>query len=288
MTISGRAKLAGILGWPVAHSRSPLLHNHWISTMGMEAAYVAMPVKPANIEAALRALPKLGFQGVNVTLPHKEAALKVCDTVDAAAKRIGAVNTIICKEDGTLEGRNTDAVGFAESMKVQTGTENFHDATVVVLGAGGAARAIVVALVDLGFGCIRISNRSQDRADAMVASFRDEKVRMETVAWDNRDDALDGATMLVNATSLGMKGYDPLEIDLAPLPRGAIVADIIYTPLVTPLMAAARELGLGSAGGLRMLVEQARPAFAAWFGQKPPVTMELMEMLEADVVAKGG
>jgi shikimate dehydrogenase len=159
---------------------------------------------------------------------------------------------------------------------------------VVVLGAGGAARAVVVALVDLGFGCIRVSNRSFDRAEAMIASFESEKVKMEAVAWDNRDDALDGATMLVNATSLGMKGYDALEIDLAPLSRGAVVADIIYTPLVTPLMAAAQELGLATAGGLRMLVEQARPAFAAWFGQKPPVTKELLEMLESDVVAKGG
>jgi len=285
MTISGHAKLAGVVGWPVAHSRSPLLHNHWISTLGLEAVYVPLAVKSEDLEAALRALPKLGFEGANVTVPHKEAALRICDTLDAAAKRIGAVNTIICHEDGTLEGRNTDAIGFYESFKDVTNGDDLDGATAVVLGAGGAARAIVAALIDLGCDCIRIANRTDERAETLAAFFKEEKVKIEAVLWDARDDALDGATIVVNTTSLGMEGdADPqVAIDLAPLAQGSIVADIVYTPLVTPLLAAAKELGHTTINGLRMLIEQARPGFEAWFGQKPPVTKELVEMLMTDL-----
>ena len=288
MTISGRAKIAGVIGWPVAQSRSPLMHNHWISTLGLEAAYVPLAVKPENIEHAVRALPALGFQGANVTVPHKEAVLKACDGLDAAARRIGAVNTIVVREDGSLEGRNTDAVGFAESLRAASCSGGNAGATALVLGAGGAARAIVAALIDLRFGHIRIANRTDARASAVAAAFSAEKVKIEPIAWDQRSDALDGASLLVNTTSLGMVGQPPLEIDLAPLSQGAVVADIVYSPLATPLLRAAHELGLTTVGGLRMLIEQARPGFAAWFGQTPPVTRELIEMLEADVRARAG
>jgi shikimate dehydrogenase len=286
MTISGKARLAGVVGWPVAHSRSPLMHNHWISTLGLEAAYIPLAVKPEHLATALRALPALGFAGVNVTVPYKEAALALCDTLDSAAKRIGAVNTIVVREDGTLEGRNTDAIGFAESLRAEACSSGNSGATAVVLGAGGAARAVIVALIDLKFACIRITNRSLERAQAVAASFADAKVKLEVVAWDARNDALDGASLVVNATSLGMRGQPNLEIDLAPLAQGAVVTDIIYSPLETPLVLAARELGLAAFGGLRMLIEQARPGFAAWFGQTPPVTDEMIEMLEADIKAK--
>lgn len=286
MTISGKAKLAGIIGWPVAHSRSPLMHNHWIAILGLEAAYVPLPVKPADIETALRALPKLGFAGANVTVPHKEAALKACDALDATAKRIGAVNTIVVREDGALEGRNTDVFGFAESLRAEACSAGNAGATAVVLGAGGAARAVIAGLIDLKFKTIRIANRSLERAASLAADFAGEKAKLEPVAWDQRNDALDGATLLVNATSLGMRGQPNLEMDLAPLPQGAVVTDIIYSPLETPLIRAARELGHTAFGGLRMLIEQARPAFAAWFGQTPPVDSELIDMLEIDIKAK--
>lgn len=285
MTISGRAKLAGVIGWPVSHSRSPLLHNHWISTLGLEAAYVPLAVAPEKLEQALRALPALGFRGANVTVPHKERAFELCDALHESARRIGAVNTIVCRDDGTLEGRNTDAIGFAESLKAQAGLEGVNGAVAVTLGAGGASRAVVAALIDLGCACVRIANRSRDRAEALARHFASESVTLEVVDWDSRDDALDGAAILVNTTTLGMKGQPPLEIDLAPLARGSIVADIVYTPLETPLLAAARELGLTTVGGLRMLAEQARPGFAAWFDRTPVVTKELMEMLEADCLA---
>mgnify|MGYP001024314078 CR=1 FL=1 len=286
MTISGTAKLAGVMGWPVAQSRSPLMHNHWISTLGLEAAYVPMPVKPSDLEAALRALPKLGFQGVNLTVPHKETALKLVDSLDAAAKRIGAVNTIVVKEDGSIEGRNTDAYGFAESLDYVSGAESNAGATAVVLGAGGAARAIVAALVDEKCKVIRIANRSPEKAQAIAAQMKTSKVTIEVVPWDERSDALDGASLVVNTTLLGMRGQPTLELDLAPLSQGAIVCDIVYAPLETPLLTAARELGLTTLNGLRMLIEQARPGFEAWFGQKPPVTPELIDMLEFDLKAK--
>lgn len=286
MTISGTAKIAGVMGWPVAQSRSPLLHNHWISTLGLEAAYIPMPVKPENLEAALRALPKMGFQGVNLTVPHKEEAVKLVDSLDAAARRIGAVNTIVVKEDGALEGRNTDAYGFAESLDFVSGTTSNAGATAVVLGAGGAARAIVVALIDEKCSIIRISNRTPEKAEAIASAMRTPKVTIEVVPWDERSDALDGASLVVNTTLLGMRGQPTLELDLAPLSQGAIVADIVYAPLETPLLTAARELGLTTLNGLRMLIEQARPGFEAWFGQKPPVTPEMIEMLEFDLKAK--
>lgn len=286
MTISGTAKLAGVMGWPVAQSRSPLMHNHWISTLGLEAAYIPMPVKPEDLEAALRALPKLGFRGVNLTVPHKEKAVKLVDTLDATAKRTGAVNTIVVKEDGSLEGRNTDVYGFAESLDYASGADSNAGATAIVLGAGGAARAVIAALVDEKVRLIRIANRTQEKAEAIAAAMKTPKVAIEVVPWDERSDALDGASLVVNTTLLGMRGQPTLELDLAPLSQGAIVADIVYVPLETPLLTAARELGLTTLNGLRMLIEQARPGFEAWFGELPPVTPELIEMLEFDLKAK--
>ncbi len=286
MTISGTAKLAGVLGWPVAQSRSPLMHNHWISTLGLEAAYIPMPVKPEDLDAVLFALPKMGFQGVNLTVPYKETAVRLVDSLDAAAKRIGAVNTVVVKEDGSTEGRNTDAYGFSESLRFASGSESNAGATAVVLGAGGAARAIVAALIDEKCRLIRIANRSPEKAEAIASAMQTPKVQIEVVPWDERSDALDGASLVVNTTLLGMRGQPTLELDLAPLSQGAIVADIVYAPLETPLLTAARELGLTTLNGLRMLIEQARPGFEAWFGVKPPVTPELIEMLEFDLKAK--
>ncbi len=286
MTISGTAKIAGVMGWPVAQSRSPLMHNHWISTLGLEGAYIPMPVKPGDLEAALRALPKMGFRGVNLTVPHKETALRIVDSLDSDAKRIGAVNTIVVKDDGSIEGRNTDALGFSESLDYVSGAESNAGATAVVLGAGGAARAVVAALIDEKCKLIRIANRTPEKAQAIAAAMKTSKVTIEIVPWDDRSDALDGASLVVNTTLLGMRGQPTLELDLAPLSQGAIVADIVYAPLETPLLTAARELGLTTMNGLRMLIEQARPGFEAWFGEKPPVTPELVEMLEFDLKAK--
>ncbi len=288
MTISGRATIAGVMGWPVSQSRSPLMHNHWISILGLEAAYVPMAVRPERLHEAIRALPALGFKGANITVPHKQAALKACDILDHSAKRIQAVNTIVVHEDGRIEGRNTDAIGFAESLRAESCATGNSGATALVLGAGGAARAIIAALADLKFARILIANRTAEHAAAVAAAFAGEKARIETIAWDQRDEALDDVSLVVNTTSLGMVGQPPLEIDLAPLAQGSVVADIVYSPLETPLLRMARELGFTCVGGLRMLIEQARPGFAAWFGETPPVDQELIDMLEDDIKTRAG
>ncbi len=287
MRLSGAARLAGVIGWPVAHSRSPLMHGCWIETLGLDAAYVPLAVRPEHVEAAVRALPKLSFRGANVTIPHKEAALGLCDAVDDAARAIGAVNTLIFHDDGHVEGRNTDAPGFAANLRRHAPGLGLAGRPAAVLGAGGASRAVIFALAGLGASPIRLVNRSRAKADALAAALAP-VARIEVVEWESRVDALAGARLLVNATSLGQAGQPPLAIDLAPLPADAAVADIVYVPLETPLLRAARARGLTAVPGLGMLIEQARPGFAAWFGVEPPVTDELVRRLEDDIRAKTG
>jgi shikimate dehydrogenase len=266
-------KLAGVMGWPVAHSRSPALHGWWLRRYGIDGAYVPLAVRPERLEQAIRALPALGFAGCNVTIPHKEAALRIVDRVDATAQRIGAVNTIVVGPDGSLSGSNTDAFGFAESL----GPEWRADAgPAVVMGAGGAARAVVVALADRGAPEIRIVNRTLARAEALAAELGG-----RAVPWDRRETALEGAALLVNATSQGMTGQLPLDLSLERLPTSATVVDTVYVPLETPLLAAARARGNRAVDGLGMLLHQARPGFEAWFGVAPEVTPALREAIEA-------
>ncbi len=275
MKITGAARLAGIMGWPIAHSRSPSLHGFWIDENGLDAAYLPLPVRPGDLEKALRALPLLGFRGCNLTIPHKQAALKVADRVDPLARRIGAVNTIVVAADGSLDASNTDIYGFGENLRACAPDWRPSSGAAVVLGAGGSSRAVVAGLGDSGVGEIRIVNRSQARAEAVASDLATSSTRISIHSWDVASDVLDGAGLLVNTTSLGMTGEPPLDIDLSPLPRSAPVADIVYVPLETGLLAAARRRGHPVVDGLGMLLHQGRPGFEAWFGAKVRVTPEL-------------
>jgi shikimate dehydrogenase len=271
MRPTGKALVAGVMGWPVAHSRSPLLHGHWLDRHRVDGAYVPMAVAPENLERAIRALPALGFRGCNLTVPHKEAALALVDEVEPLARRIGAVNTLVVS-NGRILGRNTDGIGFLENLKQGHPGWSAAQGPALVLGAGGAARAVIVALVDAGAPEIRIATRSPARAEALAAEFGRPIV---AVAWDARADALDGAALLVNTTTLGMTGQPPLALALDALPTSALVTDIVYAPLETDLLARARARGNPVVDGLGMLLHQARPGFAAWFGVVPEVDAAL-------------
>jgi shikimate dehydrogenase len=275
MRITGAARLAGIMGWPVAHSRSPLLHGFWLDETGVDGAYVPLPVRPADIERALRALPVLGFRGCNLTIPHKQTALLAADHVEPLARRIGAVNTIVVAADGALEASNTDVYGFRESLR--SGAPAWRPAAgpAVVLGAGGSSRAVIAALGDAGVSEVRIVNRTPSRAETVANDLATSAMRISIHSWDVASDLLDGAGLLVNTTSLGMTGEPPLDLDLEPLPRSAPVVDIVYVPLETGLLARARRRGHPVVDGLGMLLHQARPGFEAWFGAAVRVTPEL-------------
>lgn len=276
--IRGTTRLAGLMGWPVKHTRSPRLHNFWLNLYGIDGAYLPLAVEPSRLEAALRALPALGFVGANVTVPHKEAALRIVDRVQPVAKRVGAVNTVTVVPDGSLEGRNTDAYGFLAAL--QAGAPAWQASRpAVMLGAGGSARAAAVALIDAGVAEIRIVNRTRERAE----SLRELGPAVRAVSWSERSAALDGAGLLVNTTTLGMAGQPPLEIDLSALPKDAAVNDIVYSPLETPLLAAARARGNVAVDGLGMLLHQARPAFFAFFGVDPQVTSALRDHILVDM-----
>jgi len=284
MSITGKARIAGVMGWPVAHSRSPACHGYWLERYRIDGAYVPLPVRPENLEAALRALPLLGFAGVNLTLPHKEAALGLVDRVDAEARRIGAVNTISVEADGTLTATNTDGFGFLESLRASAPNWQAAKGPAVVLGAGGAARAVVAALLDAGVPEIRLLNRTAARADALRDALAGP---IRTESWDARDDALAGANALVNTTTLGMTGAADLEINLDALPEAALVTDLVYAPLETPLLKAAKARGHRTVDGLGMLLHQARPGFRTWFGRDPDVTDALRAHVVGDAGAAG-
>lgn len=270
--------LAGVMGWPVAHSRSPAIHNHWIRQYGLNGSYVLLPVQPERISDAVRGLRALGFAGCNITIPHKVAAMPLVDRIDPLAQRIGAINTVVVEQDGALAGYNTDAFGYIQSLLDAQPDWRADAGPITVLGAGGAARAILVALAERGAREIRLCNRSLDKAQALAAEFG---APIRAVPWEQRAEALEGCALLVNTTSLGMKGQDPLELALDRLPRHALVSDIIYVPLETPLLAAARARGNVGVDGLGMLLNQARPAFQHWFGVLPTLTPELRRMVEA-------
>jgi shikimate dehydrogenase len=279
MILSGKAMVAGVMGWPVAHSRSPRLHGYWLEKHGVDGAYIPMAVPPERLEQALRALPALGLRGTNVTVPHKEAALQVCDTVDSLARRIGAVNTVVVGPAGALEGSNTDAFGLIENLREGSDWQTL-DGPVVILGAGGAARAACVALIDAGVQSIRIVNRTPERASELAGAMAPQCC---AVAWERREEALDGAALAINTTTLGMAGQPPLEIRLDALPVGATVCDIVYAPLETELLAAARARGNRVVDGLGMLLHQARPGFEAWFGVRPEVDKNLRDFVLQDL-----
>ncbi len=277
MTVTGKAMVAGVVGWPVSHSRSPVLHGHWLKRHGIDGAYVPLPVSPEQLETALRTLPVLGFRGVNVTTPHKTAALAICDEVDALARRVGAVNTICVGADDRLVGSNTDGFGLTENLRLNSHWKP-SDGIAVIIGAGGAARAACVALLDSGMPGLRIVNRTGARAKALAGELGDKAI---AVGWDDCAWALAGAALLVNTTSLGMQGQPGLDLPLDALPRDALVNDIVYAPLETPLLAAARAAGNPVVDGLGMLLHQARPGFEAWFGVPPEVDDDLRQAVLA-------
>lgn len=270
--------LAGVMGWPIMHSRSPMLHNYWLDKHGLVGRYVPLAIKVERLKEALRALPALGFSGCNLTIPHKIEALKIVDEVHEAARRIGAVNCVIVRPDDSLYGVNNDGWGYIENVVERVPGWRADAGPIVVLGAGGGARAVVVALLDRGAKQIRLVNRTPARAETLRQQIGGP---IELISWADRHKALQGAAMLVNTTSQGMVGQPALDVSLDQLPASALVSDIVYTPLETPLLKAARQRGNPSVDGLGMLLHQARPAFKAWFGVLPEVTPELRKMIEA-------
>ncbi len=270
--------LAGVMGWPVAHTRSPAIHNHWIAHHGLKGAYVQLPVHPDRLEAAIRGLPALGFAGCNVTVPHKVSAMQFMDELHPAARRIAAINTIVVQPDGRLLGMNNDGAGYIQSLRDADATWRGDTGPALVLGAGGAARAIVVALLDEGVPELRLTNRTLERAQALAEAFGD---RVKVVPWAERNEAMAGVSLLVNTTTQGMHGQAPLDVALDALPAAAMVSDAIYIPMETPLLAQARLRGHRTVNGLGMLLNQARPAFQAWFGVLPEITPELRAVVQA-------
>jgi shikimate dehydrogenase len=275
MPITGAARLAGIMGWPVAHSRSPALHGFWLSEHHIDGAYVPLAVEPNRLEQALRALPALGFRGCNLTIPHKQRALAVMDRIDPFARRVGAMNTVVVAADGSLEGSNTDVFGFRENLREQAPDWDAQAGPAVVLGGGGSARAVVAALIAEGVPAIRLVNRTPANAEALARDLTWPGTRITVDPWTARGAALRDAGILVNTTSLGMDKEPPLDLDLSALPATAVVVDIVYVPLETELLAAARKRGHRVVDGLGMLLHQGRPGFEAWFGAAAGVTSGL-------------
>jgi shikimate dehydrogenase len=272
-------KAACVIGWPVEHSRSPLIHNEWIRQLGLWAEYRREAVPPDRFVDFVADLAEHGYVGANITVPHKEAALAL-SRPDALAQAVGAVNTI-WRDGGALRATNTDVEGFVSSL--EAGVPGFAKGAdnAVVLGAGGAARAVVFGLLEQGLRHIHVVNRSLDRATQMRQRFGD---RVTPAPWEHRNDLLRDTGLLVNTTTLGMPAQPRLEIDLAALPAAAVVADIVYAPLVTPLLAAATARGLRTVDGLGMLLHQAAGAFARFFGVRPQVTRGLRSLVEADLI----
>ncbi|GAN70207.1 shikimate dehydrogenase (NADP(+)) [Acetobacter syzygii] len=265
--ITGKARLAGVLGWPVGHSRSPALHNYWLRRYGVDGAYVPLPATPENFVAAVMGLKAAGFRGANVTIPHKEAAYRLADELDHSARRAGAVNTLVFRDDGKILGLSTDGDGFLASLEA-CGMLPQPQSRAILLGAGGAARSVAAALQDRGIQ-VAITNRTQERAMALAKTLPG----VEVLPWNEWEQKLGMFSLLVNTTSLGMEGGpDPLFCpDLGQAAPELVVADIVYVPQITPLLASAGQHGLRTVGGLGMLLHQARLGFREWFGVDPQV-----------------
>jgi shikimate dehydrogenase len=274
--MTDRIPLAGVLGHPVAHSRSPRLHRHWLVRYGLPGHYVPLDVAPDDLEEALHAMPRMGFVGANVTIPHKEAALRLCDLVTDRAALVGAVNTLIFRDDGKIHGDNTDGYGFLANIRQTAPGWQPKAGPAAVFGAGGACRAVLVALLEAGVPEIRLSNRSRPRAEALRSEFG---ARIKVHDWVKAGQTLDGAVTVVNTTSLGMKGQPQFRVSLDLLEPGALVADLVYTPVETDLLARARAQGCIAVDGLGMLLHQAVPGFERWFGRRPEVDEELREAI---------
>ena len=279
---------AFVIGWPIAHSRSPLIHNYWLKTLGIAGTYDRVAVRPEALAEFLATFPDQGFVGGNVTLPHKEMAYAVCAQASSDATRLHAVNTL-WTEGGKLCGDNTDVAGFLSCLEEDAPDWTNRCEKAVVIGAGGAARAIVYALMTRCRPQITLINRSRSRGEDLIALMRDidPDQRIELYDFSALTRHLESADLLVNTTSLGMANQPPLAINLAPMPDHAVVADIVYVPLETELLKAARRRGLKTSGGLGMLLHQAVPGFERWFGQRPVVTLELRALVARDISGEG-
>ena len=274
-----RIPLAGVIGDPVEHSLSPRLHGHWLKTMGLPGHYVPLRVGVDDLEEVIRSMPKMGFVGCNVTIPHKEAVLKLADVVTDRAALIGAANTLIFRKDGKILADNTDGYGFIQNLRQGAPGWNPKAGHAVVFGAGGASRAILASLIEVGVEDIRLTNRTRARADELRHEFGS---KITVVDWVQAANVLDGATTVINTTSLGMTGGKEFRVPLDGLMPGAVVTDIVYTPLITPLLQAAAEAGCVTVDGLGMLLHQAVPGFERWFGTRPDVTEDLRKAVLGD------
>ncbi len=261
--------LAGVIGFPIGHSKSPRLHGYWLRELGIQGYYVPLSMSQAEFVGGLRSLPKLGFKGVNVTLPHKIPALGLADTVTDRAALIGAANTLTFKDDGSIAADNTDGYGFIQNLRQNVPDWRAGNGPALVLGAGGAARAIVSALLSEGVTELRLANRTKARAQMLADQFG---AKVEVIDWNRASDAMDGAATIINTTSLGMEGQPELPVVLDAAPLTTVVTDIVYTPLITNFLAAAQLRGLQTVDGLGMLLHQGVPGFENWFGVRPEVT----------------
>ncbi|UYP67727.1 shikimate dehydrogenase [Thalassobacter stenotrophicus] len=270
--MTDKVMLAGVIGQPIAHSRSPHLHGHWLKRYGISGHYIPMEVAQSDLKSVLETLPKMGFQGVNVTLPHKEAVLELADSVTDRAALIGAANTLTFTADGRIQADNTDGVGFLANIQDYVPEWSAKSGPCVVFGAGGASRAIIAALSQAGAPLIRVTNRTRARSDALKDHFG---AKIEVVDWVQAGNVLDDASLLVNTTSLGMQGKSALRVPLDGLRPETVVTDIVYTPLETELLRTAKAAGCRTVDGLGMLLHQAAPGFERWFGTAPEVDVDL-------------
>jgi shikimate dehydrogenase len=270
-------KKAAVIGWPIEHSKSPLIHGYWIDQFDLSGSYERIALAPDEFEAGIRDLMKNGYQGCNVTIPHKEAALVLADTVSDAANSIGAANTLVFK-GGQIHADNTDGVGFINNLKQHAPDWNAETGPVLVLGAGGAARAIIYALLLEGAPKVVIANRTVTKAEKLAAFFGDKAI---AVSMDETPSVLEQTHTLVNTSSLGMVGQPSLDIDISTMPKTGLVTDIVYSPLKTELLKQADQRGLKTVDGLGMLLHQAAPGFEAWFGKRPTVDKALREIVLA-------
>ncbi len=270
--------LTGVIGSPIGHSKSPIIHGHWIKKYGLRGYYIPIEIRPENFESGIRSLPKLGFRGANVTIPYKESILSLATSISDRAALIGAANTIVFGSDGSIRADNTDGVGFTANIKTQAPHWTGSDGPAVVLGAGGASRAIVSALLAEGVPEIRLSNRTRHRAEIFREQFG---AKITVVDWAKFNDAIDGAAIIINTTSLGMEGKAPLKVKLNSAPSSAIVTDIVYTPIMTDLLLQAQSYGLHTVDGVGMLLHQAVPGFEYWFDVRPEVDDELRRLVLA-------
>ena len=266
-----RIPLAGVIGSPIAHSKSPALHTHWLKTLGIAGHYIPIDVAQEDLEHIVKTLPKMGFVGVNVTVPYKEKVMDFADLVTDRAALIGSANTLIFRKDGKIHADNTDSYGFIQNLRQKTPDWDPKAGPAAILGAGGAARAVIAALVEVGVPEILISNRTKARAEKLKADFGK---RLRVVDWVQAGNMLEEAATVINTTSLGMVGKPPLRVPLDGLQKGTLVTDLVYAPLMTHLLNEANEAGCVTVDGLGMLLHQAVPAFERWFGVRPQVTDE--------------